>query len=245
MAGSESGDVYATQAANLRDTAKWMAVGYGAVAAAVVAGAPFSAISGLGLERLIIVVVAAFLAMLCFLVALNDIVTFLIGNPRFASELDDADKAYIDAHAADMLPARFNTYAAFDAERLQARQAVRTAADQIAVAVQANPPNAALIQGLQESFKAASDVVDGFESARNGLVSEAHLRLLHQKLNDMRRSLAVLTVAGAVLLFIAIWAAKPEKPSGESLYVENAGSHAADVSRPAAVTSVIKTAARA
>jgi ABC-type anion transport system duplicated permease subunit len=220
MAGSESGDVYATQAANLRDTAKWMAVGYGAVAAAVIAGAPFAAISGLGRERLIVVCAAAFLALLCFLMALNEIVKFLIGSPRFASELDVADKAYIDGHAADMLPARFNTYAAFDAERLQARQAVRTAADRLAVAARANPPDAALIQGLQESFKASSDVVAGFESARNGLVSEVHLRQLHQKLNDMRRSLAALTVAGAVLLFIAIWAAKPEKLSGESLHVD-------------------------
>jgi hypothetical protein len=119
-----------------------------------------------------------------------------------------------------MLPARFNTYAAFDAERLQARQAVRTAADRLALAAQANPPDAALIQGLQEGFKAASDVVDGFESARNGLVSEVHLRQLHRKLNDMRRSLAALTVAGAVLLFIAIWAAKPDKLSGETLHVD-------------------------
>ena len=220
MAGNESGDVYATQAANLRDTAKWMAVGYGAVAAAVVAGAPFAAISGLAPERLVVVAVSAFLAILCFLMALNKIVAFLIGSPRFASEFDDADRAYIDTHAADLLPARFNSYAAFDAERLQARQAVRTVADQIAVAVQANPPDRALIQGLQESFKAASDVVDGFESARNGLVSEVHLRQLHQKLNDMRCSLAALTVAGAVLLFIAIWAAKPDKLSGEMLHVD-------------------------
>jgi hypothetical protein len=131
MAGSESGDVYATQAANLRDTAKWMAVGYGAVAAAVVAGAPFAAISGLGLERLIVVAVSAFLAMLCFLVALNDIVAFLIGNPRFASELTQADKDYIDQHAADMLPARFDTYQAFNDERLRARRDLRTAADDL------------------------------------------------------------------------------------------------------------------
>jgi hypothetical protein len=220
MAGSESGDVYATQAANLRDTAKWMAVGYGAVAAAVVAGAPFSAISGLAPERLVVVGGTAFLAMLCFLVALNKIVAFLIGNPRFASELTQADKAYINQHAADMLPARFDTYQAFNDQRLRARRDLRTAADRLSEAVQANPPDAALIQARRESFNAASEVVDGYESALNGLVSEAHLRLLHQKLNDMRRSLAVLTVAGAVLLFIAIWAAKPDKLSGEALHVE-------------------------
>jgi ABC-type anion transport system duplicated permease subunit len=93
--------------------------------------------------------------------------------------------------------------------------------------VRAIPPDAALIQARRESFNAASDVVDVYESALNGLVSEAHLRLLHQKLNDMRRSLAVLTVAGAVLLFIAIWAAKPDKLSGEALHVEIAGPAAA------------------
>jgi hypothetical protein len=220
MAGSESGDIYATQAANLRDTAKWMAIGYGAVAAAVVAGAPFSAISGLGQERLVIVGGSAFLAMLCFLAALYDIVGFLIGNPRFASELDDADKAYINDHAADVLPARFDTYQAFHDARRQARREAREAADRLSEAMQANPPSAALIQARQQSYKAASDLVDGFESALNGLVSEAHLRQLHQELKDMRSSLAFLTVVGAVLLFVAIWAAKPEKPSGEALHVD-------------------------
>ena len=82
MAGDES-DLYVSQSANLRDTAKWMAVGYAAIAAVVIAGAPFAAISGLELYRLVIVGGAAFLAMAAFLLALNHIVKFLIGDPCF------------------------------------------------------------------------------------------------------------------------------------------------------------------
>ena len=206
MAGDES-DLYVSQSANLRDTAKWMAVGYAAIAAVVIAGAPFAAISGLELYRLVIVGGAAFLAMAAFLLALNDIVKFLIGDPCFASGLSEAAKTYINDHALDILPARFATFADFYAARQKARLMARGAGDQLAAAIE--PGNAANIQLAQQVLSGATDVAERYEDQLNRLVSEAHLHQLQQALNALRGRLACYTVAGAILLFVAVWAAKP------------------------------------
>jgi len=216
MAGGDSDggsptDTYASQSASIRDTAKWMGVGYGAVAAVFIAGAPFSGIASLEPWRLILAVVAGIVALGAFLSALNEILKFLIGYPCFASGLSADAKAYIDAHAEDILPARFRTFDEFYLARKGARTMVRDMANELSRALQSG--KVAEIAAAQEKLDAASTVSNGFESVLATLVSEAHLHQLHRRLDEMRRCLAVLTVVGAAALFIAVWAAKPPKPS--------------------------------
>jgi hypothetical protein len=208
-------DPYADQKASVRDTAKWMAVAYAAVAGVLIAGAPFSGIGSLERWRLGLTIVTGAIALLTFLLALRDILDFLIGEFCFADKLNDGAKAFIDQHANDILPARFVRYQDFLSERNAQRDRVKICASALTDALNANQDDQ-IIKVLRDQLQEALSQSAEFEQALPPILAVAHLFVLKQQLKAMRFRLAWLTIVGTVAIFAAIWAAKPPKPDNNA-----------------------------
>jgi hypothetical protein len=212
-----SADNLAELRANIRDTAKWMGLAYAAVAAIFIASSPFSDIGSLELWRLALTVVAGFVTLFAFLFALNEILKFLIEDYCFASELSDETKKYIDDHADDILPARFQNYEAFFSERGDARKEVRENAAQLKLSdTEQSSENPVQVEVLQKNFDDALAGSEEFESTLATILGFAHCHELQQQLNMMRYRLAWMTVVAAAAMFVCVWAAKPPRSAAST-----------------------------
>jgi hypothetical protein len=207
---ASSTDIYAGPKANIRDTAKWMGLAYAAVAAVFIAGAPFSGIGSLELWRLALTIVAGIVALTAFLLALNEILKFLIGDYCFASRLSDETKNFIDDHADDILPARFQSYQAFVSERGDARKKVQEFATLLSAAEKSSE-NPVQVEVLQKNLSDAFTLSDQFDATLVPIISFAHLHQLQGKLNTMRYRLAWITGLAAAAMLVCVWAAKPPR----------------------------------
>ena len=203
-------DEFAGQKNNIRDTAKWMATAYAAIAAVLVAGAPFSGLGTLPNCRLAIAATAGAVTIICILLAINSILSLLIGDYCFANSLDNEAKVFIDKHAGDVLPIQFDTLEKFMAHRRSMR------GEAINLWNQLTDSNASSL--TEDERKAITTEYKGFQErsmeAENNvarIISLAHLYLLRRRLDGIRLYLAVLTGVAIVSLFVAVWSATPEK----------------------------------
>src|SRR6202035_606228 len=178
-------DIYAGQKTSIRDTAKWMGVAYAAAAGVFIAGAPFSDIASLDCWRLALTIGATLIAFLAFLLALNEILKFIIGDDVFANQLTCEATKFIDDHAEDILPARFETYKTFLDTRNQARAAVRNTLTQLSEA-EGHSGNKPKIEKLREDLTAALRSANDFDASLRPIISVTPLHLLQAQLNMMR-----------------------------------------------------------
>lgn len=208
-----SADVYGAQKANIRDTAKWMATAYAAVAAVIVAGAPFSGLSALTGQKLGIAVVFGLIALASVLVAISDILTFLIGDYAFISDLPKDVRDFIDEHAADVLPPPFANAAAFLAYRADLQGKLKASWDGLQDPGFANKPDDEK-KRLQTAHATIVGTYADCEVTTAKLIGLAHLRILQRKLRDLRRRLMICTVIAVFALTVCIWALPRGKAEG-------------------------------
>lgn len=206
-------DVYAAQKSNIRDTAKWMATAYAAVAAVIIAGAPFSGLNALAGEKLVIAVIFGVIALASVLLAINDILSFLIGDYAFVSELPVEVRDFIDEHAADVLPPPFADYRSFRTYREGVQGELRASWNGL------HDPDfkrkgADDQKKLQLKHNALIATYADCETTSAKLVGLAHLRILQGKLRDLRRRLAICTVIAVFSLTVCVWALPRAKAEG-------------------------------
>lgn len=214
-------DIYAAQKANIRDTAKWMATAYAAVAAVIVAGAPFAGLNALTGERLVVAILFGGVALASVLLAINDILSFLIGDYAFVSELPVDVRDFIDEHAADVLPPPFASYQAFRTYRAGLQSKLKASWDGLY-----HPDFKKKSPEDQKKLQAAHDVIIATyadcETTTAKLVGLAHLHILQRKLRDLRRRLAICTVIAVFSLAICVWTLPRGKADGGQSAIENA-----------------------
>jgi hypothetical protein len=211
---------YAAQKADARDTAKWMATAYAAVAAIVIAGTPFSGIGALDCQHLAIAIIAGGISVTCILVAISSILDVLIGGYAFAGSLDGEAKKFINDHAKDLLPIPFEKLEDFLADR----EAIRSEAVkswQRLTCRQAPPLDVKERQEIEQNYQTYVDLSAKAERNAARIVSLAHLFLIRNQLSKIRRLLVILTAVAMISLVVAVWAATSvKKTDGGSRYGE-------------------------
>jgi hypothetical protein len=151
---ADPADPFASAKANLRDTVKWLATAFAAVAGVVLAGASLTGVSQLKGTALDIALVGGFVGLLCIITAAGTLLRLLTADTFFVSDLRTADNArmkeFLDRHGADFLPAEILNIEDFLQKRdqaiLQARQ--YSATPQSAQYQQASNFLAAIVQPL-------------------------------------------------------------------------------------------------
>lgn len=208
----DSTDPYATAKGNLRDTVKWMATTFAALAAVVLAGSPFSGFGSLALDGLRFYVATAGLigAAVLLILAWHEMVFLLRPDAVFPSQLRDsfkpdpldrsADAAEVRAvtddfkkHKQDLLPSGLNAFE--DLER-----AVEKYWEQ------ANDRN------LPENVtKAAHERWKGYQDNVSMVVNYAAFFRLHHRVVGATPRVTKLGVGALVFLAVFAWAANPAK----------------------------------
>jgi hypothetical protein len=203
-------DEFAAQKANIRDTAKWMATAFAAVAAAVIAGAPFSGLGTLDCAHLATILIAGGISLTCALVAIGSILSVLIGSYAFAGSLEQTAKDFINANAKDVLPIQFDRLEEF----LAYREATRIAAVKLwrmLTVKQVSRLTADARQAIEEKYLIYLARSDEAERNAARIVSLAHLFRMRNQLSRMRGLLIFLTAASVISLVVAVWAATSAK----------------------------------
>lgn len=189
-----SPDPFASAKANLRDTIKWLATTFAAVAGVVLAGSTFSGLGALPAgPRLLVAIVGALLGFIFTLWGIARILGLLKSEAYFLGDLerDDAMRQWVNAHAEDLLPAEFANVESF----LTARRTARREVLDPALRQQA-------VQRYREIDRA---------SAR--ITSLLHFQVMANRLGAEAK--ALLTIAGFAILGLATfaWAVSPPKPA--------------------------------
>jgi hypothetical protein len=205
-------DPYATQKANIRDTAKYMAAAYAACGPLLVAGLSFANLGSLSSGRLVVTVVAGAVAFGCILLGLRSILDILIGEQVFATTLDPAAKSYVNQHAAELLSAGFGSYDEFLERWKKANEDVQQLAGRWRALVPpaGGSPNPEF-ERIKTEYQAAVATLTGYNIALTRTVGLAQLYLLQKQLKKLRRCLGGLAIVGFVALCVALWAANPGK----------------------------------
>jgi hypothetical protein len=205
-------DPYASQKANIRDTAKYMAAAYAACGPLLVAGLSFANFGSLSNARLAVTVVAGAVAFGCILLGLKFILDILIGGQVFATTLDPAVKSHIDQHAAELLSAGFRSYDEFLERWKKANMDVQDLAGQWrALAPPATGSPNPDVERLKTEYDAAVAALSGYNTALTRTVGSAQLYLLQEQLKKVRRWLGGLAIVGFVALCAALWATNSGK----------------------------------
>jgi hypothetical protein len=221
-------DEFAAQKANVRDTAKWMATAYAAVAAVIIAGTPFSGIGALDRCHLVTTVIAGGVSVICILVAINSILGVLIGGYAFAGSLDEAAKEFINDHAKDLLPIQFEKLEDF----LASREATRSETVKLWQRLTRPQVPALDVKARQEiEEKYLIYLARSGEAERNvaRIVSLAHLFLVRNELSRIRRLLVFLTAVAMISLVVAVWAATSGKKTDSGSRYGELGSFSAAI----------------
>jgi hypothetical protein len=203
-------DEFAAQKANIRDTAKWMATAFAAVAAVVIAGTPFSGLGTLDHAHLVTILIAGGIALVCVLVAIGSILNVLIGSYAFAGSLEQAAKDFINENAKDVLPIQFDRLEEFlahrEATRIEAVNLWKTL-----TVKQISPLTIEARQAAEAKYLVYLSRSDEAERNAARIVSLAHLFRMRSQLSRIRRLLVFLTVASVISLVVAVWAATSVK----------------------------------
>lgn len=192
------GDAYAGAKASLRDTIKWVAAAFAALAAAVLAGGPLTGLGSLPPgSRLALAVLGAAIGLVCTFCAIWVALKFLAWKPFFLSELEhhEALCALINEHAGDILPPETPDVRSFLAARVGAINEIRTTA--------ATPYDPAYTRAVARFLS--------IDTTSRNLTNFVHYELLRRSLVVKARSLFALAIGAAVGLGLFAWAANPTK----------------------------------
>jgi hypothetical protein len=229
-----SSDQFATSKANLRDTVKWLAATIAALAALVVAGAPFSDYGKLQPWTVRFFIASGGLlaaALLLPLVWLR-LLKMLRSDAVFPAQLrstyvprpDNVDekeivtlRTHLSNHRGDLLPTDINSF-----EELESLVATEWAN------ANAAPSNAALL----ERYRGYADNVEMY-------LNYATFARLHQRIESNVRLVIGLTAAAVIGLFCFAYAANPpEAGTSDRIVVVQAGAATDAESKPPALAPV-------
>jgi hypothetical protein len=204
--GGRPPDPFATAKANLRDTVKWLTATFAAMAAAVLAGASLSGISGATGCDLALALAGGGVGLICLFLAtgltlrLLTAETFYLGDIARYPEI----RAHLDRHAADILPPEFAGVDAMLALRQQAIEDIRRNAD----------------QPQSQDYQRAAKFFASLEPSVARLVDLAHFELLRHNLQRSAGPLFALAVGALVglgLFAVFAGAAKKAAPATSAL----------------------------
>ena len=221
------GDPYATSKANLRDTIKWLAGIFGALAAAVIAGVP---ISGLGATKetpaFLPAAVALLLAFAAICFALVLTLRLLRSDLLYASDVDPSKPISGDAHgneieqiradiekrATDLLPAGYTDMGSFLRDIDGAVEKANDIKKEVIRLDALNPRDTALIDDMVAQYGRQQGVVHDFRVAQQRVMAYAsYLRFY----NRLRRATKWLLLLGTIALLTLAWFGVETRPPKE------------------------------
>jgi len=177
-------DPFASAKANLRDTIKWLATTFAALAAAVAAGASLGGVSALNTQDLAIALVGGALALLCILGATGATLSLLTSESFTLTDLakDPNVKARLNEVAKDLLSPELVDVDAFLSLRDKVIKELRAHSN--------NPTS--------QQYRDASAYFAKLEVEANRLVNFAHFESLRLRFAAKRRRLFVLAIGAIV-----------------------------------------------
>jgi hypothetical protein len=182
----EPADPFATAKSNLRDTVKWLATTFAALAAVVLAGSSLTGISQLSGSALTLALAGGGLGVICVIVATGLMLQLLISNTFFISQVDKPEyatlKAYLNLHSIDIVPPEIKSVDKFLELRHEAIDQVRR---------YANAPDS-------NGYREASRFIADAEVAMARLTSLAQLELLRTNLRAAVPKLFLLALGALV-----------------------------------------------
>ena len=221
------GDPYATSKANLRDTIKWLAGIFGALAAAVIAGVP---ISGLGATKetpaFLPAAVALLLAFAAICFALVLTLRLLRSDLLYASDVDPSKPISDDAHgkeikqirsdierrATDLLPAGYTDMGSFLRDIDGAVEKAGYIGKEVLRLDALEPRDTVLIDAMVAQYGRQQGVVHEFRVAQQRVMAYAsYLRFY----NRLRRSTKWLLLLGTIALLALAWFGVETRPPKE------------------------------
>jgi hypothetical protein len=186
---------------NLRDTVKWLATIFAALAAIVVAGVSLTGLSGLSGAQLLLALIGGGVGLICILVAVGVSLSILAAESFYIGQLthDPELMAVLEQHSVDILPPEFGNIDSFLRKREEA----------IGVAFErsryANDPD----------YLAARQFLLDIAGPLTRLVSLAHFELLRRRFAVARPRLFALAIAALTGLGVfAVFAGAPQSASG-------------------------------
>jgi hypothetical protein len=207
-------DPFAAQKANIRDTAKYMAAAYVACGTVIFAGSSLSGIGNLPPERLLIVLGAAGLALVCVIVGIKQVLDLLITDFVFASELPRGAESFIDTHRVALLPGECRTYGELWNARMNASKALAQArADYAALPPPGDPGRQAAEQQAKSRCADAQQTLAAYDTWLTNTMGAVQLHLLREQLLAARGTLAALTLVAMIGAGIAVFFMSKPKPS--------------------------------
>lgn len=229
-----STDQFATSKANLRDTVKWLATTIAALAALVVAGAPFSDYGKLEpwSGRFFVATIGLLVAAVLLLFVWLRLLRMLRSDAVFPTQLRSAYTAppnsadareitrlrtHLSDHSGDLLPSGITTFDGL--ESLVASEWAKASG---------SPSNAALL----ERYKGYADNVEMY-------LNYATFARLHQRIESNVPFVMALTATAIIGLFCFAYAANPpQAPALDRIVVVQGGVSAAAGAKPSALAPV-------
>ena len=187
-------DPHAQARANIRETMKWMATGFGAVAAAIVGGTPLTGIGALAPDgRLWLAVGSGLFGLVMLGVGILVALSVLVTPPLFLKDIpkDAGLLKLINDRVSEFLPPNFADLASFIERRDRALENVRAKNDQAAKSL--------------TFLENAGLWIDR-------LMSYAYFELLRRRLATATLWLFTVGFLAAVSFAVFAWAANPPKP---------------------------------
>ncbi len=236
-ASAAASDQYATARANLRDTIKWLAATFSALAAVVVAGTPISGLGKLPLwtGQWFGACGALLIAFTCICMALAITVSLLRGDllymsdlkavvldkkppPETAAELERLVKN-LDAHALDVLPFNYPTAELLVADASKRQGALKAAYDEWK---KIPDEEAAEKAAAATKFTGARDKAQEFEPALQRVLFYGSYFVFYDRLRQAVPKLFALGVLTLGLLAaFGMFIHEPDKPAAAPSIVNN------------------------
>lgn len=169
-AASPPSDPFASAKANLRDTVKWLATTFAALAAIVLAGASLTGVSQLDGNQRVAALTGGGIGLLCVIGASGIMLRLLTANTFFVSDLGverySRLKSFLNHHAIDFLPAQLLTVDDLLRERRRATEDV-----------QRNDPTS-------QKYQDAAAFLEQLNPSLSRLTNLAQLEVLRRDLNS-------------------------------------------------------------
>lgn len=179
-------DPFASAKANLRDTVKWLATTFAALAAVVLAGTSLTGLSHLTGLRLAVALIGGGLGLGCVILAAGVMLRLLTSESFYVSNLETPQlanlKATLNRHSEDILPPELTSVDQMLQLRRQARETARSLA---------GTPKAA-------DYLDARRFLTEIEPAMVRLTNLAHFEMLRNRMRAAEPTLFVLAI-GALL----------------------------------------------
>jgi outer membrane protein OmpA-like peptidoglycan-associated protein len=221
-----AGDPYATNKANLRDTIKWLAGIFAALAAVVIAGTPISGLGApaLGIPRSIIGVVALLVCFTCICTALVIMLRLLRSDVLYPSDIDPSVdlstregaeelrrvRVDIQAHRQDFIPdyADMRDFLA----RLDAAKSSATTLGQRWTQLAADPKaDPTVVAKARADYDTQFQQIQQFRAAQHDILAYAVYQRFYSRLRRATPRLLILGVGALVALMVFSFAVQASK----------------------------------